>query len=203
MHSFFFRLRIKMVAVLYILEAFRNNNILPGLLLKRTRKGIEQQPIFFFGYGSKCLSCYISKKRSGIITSCQDFYLRKPERIENNCLIFFFFRLRFEMLNVLYMLDALRHSNIMPGLLPGQTRKDIKQPPNFFFRLRIKMLNVFYILDALRNKNIIPRTSTQVNQKGYRTIAYLFFRLRIKIPNVLYILEVLRHNNIMPGLLPE
>ena len=37
------------------------------------------------------------------------------------------------MLNVLYILEALRHNNIMPGLLPGWTRKDIEQQPNFFF----------------------------------------------------------------------
>ena len=36
------------------------------------------------------------------------------------------------MLNVLYILEALRHNN-MPGLLPGWTRKDIEQLPNFFF----------------------------------------------------------------------
>ena len=60
------------------------------------------------------------------------------------------------MLNVLYILEALKHNNIMPGLLPGQTGKDIEQQPNFFFRLRIKMLNVLYILEALRNNNILP-----------------------------------------------
>ena len=36
------------------------------------------------------------------------------------------------MLNVLYILEAAGHNNIMPGLLDGQTRKDIEQPPNFF-----------------------------------------------------------------------
>ena len=159
MHNFFFfRVRIKMLNVLYILEALRHNNIMAGLLDGRTRKDLylgEPERIqnnslifFFFGYGSKCLTCYISQKRSGIITSCNDFYLGEPETIQNNCLIFFF-RLRFEMLSVLYMLHALRHSNIISGLLPGQTRKDIEQPPNFFFRLRIKMLNVLYILEAL------------------------------------------------------
>ena len=35
------------------------------------------------------------------------------------------------MLNVLYILEALRHNNIMPGLQPGWTRKDIEQLPNF------------------------------------------------------------------------
>ena len=34
--------------------------------------------------------------------------------------------------NVLYILEALRHNNIMPGLLPGWTRKDIEQLPNSF-----------------------------------------------------------------------
>ena len=52
------------------------------------------------------------------------------------------------MLNVLYILEGLRHNNIMPGLLDGRTRKDIEQPPNFFFQLRIEMLNVLYILEA-------------------------------------------------------
>ena len=45
----------------------------------------------------------------------------------------FFFRLRVEMLNVLYIPEALRHNKIMPGLLPGSTRKDIEQLPKFFF----------------------------------------------------------------------
>ena len=58
------------------------------------------------------------------------------------------------MLNVLYLIEALRHNNIMPGLLPGQTRKDIDQLHNFSFRLRIKMLNVLYILEVLRNNNV-------------------------------------------------
>ena len=107
-----------------------------------------------------------------------------------------------EMLNVLYILQAVRHNNIKPGLLPGSTRKNIEQQANFYFRLRIKMLNVFYILEALRNKNIIIRTSTWVNQIGYRTTAYFFFRVRMKMLNVLYILEALRHNNFMPGPLP-
>ena len=52
------------------------------------------------------------------IIICQDFYLDEPERIKNNCLIFFL-RLRVEILNVLYILEALRHNDIMPGLLPG------------------------------------------------------------------------------------
>ena len=45
----------------------------------------------------------------------------------------FFFRQRIKMLSVLYILEALRHNNIMQGLLPGSTRKDIEQQPNFFF----------------------------------------------------------------------
>ena len=59
------------------------------------------------------------------------------------------------MINVLYILEALRHNNIMPGLQPGRTRMDIEQQPNFSFRLRIEMLNVLYILEALRHKNIM------------------------------------------------
>ena len=62
------------------------------------------------------------------------------------------------MLNVLYILEALRHNNIMPGLLPEWTRKDIEQLPNFFFRLRIDMLNKYllYILEGLRHNNNMP-----------------------------------------------
>ena len=60
------------------------------------------------------------------------------------------------MLNVLLILEALSHNNIMPGLLAGRTRKDIEQPPNFFFLLRIEMLHVLYILEALRYNNIMP-----------------------------------------------
>ena len=37
------------------------------------------------------------------------------------------------MLNVLCILEALRHNNIMPGLLPRSTRKDTEQLHNFFF----------------------------------------------------------------------
>ena len=60
------------------------------------------------------------------------------------------------MLNVLYILEALSHNNIMPGLLQGRTGKDIEQPLNFFFLLRIEMQNVLYILEALRYNNIMP-----------------------------------------------
>ena len=35
--------------------------------------------------------------------------------------------------SIYYILEALRHNNIMPGLPDGRTRKDIEQPPNFFF----------------------------------------------------------------------
>ena len=59
------------------------------------------------------------------------------------------------MLKVLYILEGLRHNDIMPGLLPGWTRKDIEQLPNFFFlRLRVEMLNVLYIPEALRHNNM-------------------------------------------------
>ena len=102
-----------------------------------------------FFYQSNCY--HISQKRSGIII-CQDFYLRWTrkdiEQLPN-----FFLRLWVEMLNVLYILEALRHNN-MPGLLPGWTRKDIEQLPNFFLRLRVEMLNVLYILEALRHNNM-------------------------------------------------
>ena len=60
------------------------------------------------------------------------------------------------MLNVLYILEALRYNNNMPDLLPEWTRKDIEQLPNFFFRQPIKILTVLYILKALEHKNIMP-----------------------------------------------
>ena len=60
------------------------------------------------------------------------------------------------MLNVLYILEALRQNSIMPGLLPGRTRKDIEQTPYFFFWLPIKIVNLLYILEALRHNNIMP-----------------------------------------------
>ena len=60
------------------------------------------------------------------------------------------------MLNVLYILEALRHKNIVRGLIPEWDRKDTEQNPNFYFRLRIKMLNVLYILEALKDNNIMP-----------------------------------------------
>ena len=37
------------------------------------------------------------------------------------------------MLNVLYILEALRHNNIMQRLLPEGTIKDIEQLTDFFF----------------------------------------------------------------------
>ena len=37
------------------------------------------------------------------------------------------------MLNLLYILEALRHNYIMPGLVPEWTRKDIEQLPNSYF----------------------------------------------------------------------
>ena len=49
------------------------------------------------------------------------------------------------MLNVLYILEALRHNYIMPGFLPGWTRKDMEQLPFF---LRVEVLNVVF-LEAL------------------------------------------------------
>ena len=60
------------------------------------------------------------------------------------------------MFNVLYILEALRHNNILPGLLPGWSRKDREQLPIFFFRVPIEMLNMLYILEALRHNNILP-----------------------------------------------
>ena len=63
------------------------------------------------------------------------------------------------MLNVLYLLEALRHKNVMPGLLPELTRKDIEQLPIFFFYgygSKCKTKDLLYILEALRHNTIMP-----------------------------------------------
>ena len=77
------------------------------------------------------------------------------------------------MLNVLYILEALRHNNFMPGLLPGFTRKDIEQLANFFFRLQIKMLNVLYIL------RLVPG----LTRKDIEGLPNVFIRLLIEMLN--------------------
>ena len=78
------------------------------------------------------------------------------------------------MLNVLYILEALRHNNIMPGLLPGWTRKDIEQLPNFFLRLRVEMLNVLYILEALRHNNT-PGLQPGLTRKDIEQLPIFFY----------------------------
>ena len=107
------------------------------------------------------------------------------------------------MLNVLYILEALRDNNIIPGLLSGWTRKDIEQLPNFFFRLRIEIINVLYILQALRHNNIMPGLLLGWTRKDIEQMHSFFFRLRIKMLTVLYILEAFRNSNMLPGLLPK
>ena len=73
------------------------------------------------------------------------------------------FFLRVEMLNVLYILEALRQ-NHMPGLLPGWTREDIEQLPIFFFfRLRVQMLNVLY-------------QAMQTQEKKFKNVFYCFYK---------------------------
>ena len=78
------------------------------------------------------------------------------------------------MLNVLYILEALRHNN-MPGLLPEWTRKDIEQLPNFFFGPRIKMLTVLFILQALKHNNIIPELLPGWTRKDLEKLPNFFF----------------------------
>ena len=60
------------------------------------------------------------------------------------------------MLNVLNMLEVLRYNYIMPGLLPGWTRKDTEQLPNFLSATGRNTECVNYILEALRDINIMP-----------------------------------------------
>ena len=77
------------------------------------------------------------------------------------------------MLNLLYILEALRH-NTMPGLLPGWTRKDIEQ------------LNVLYILEALRH-NDMPGLLPGWTRKDIEQLPIFFST--VEMLNVLYILE--------------
>ena len=109
---------------------------------------------------------------------------------------------RVEILNVLYILEALMHNNIMTGRLPGWTTKDIEPLADFFFRLRVEMLNVLYILEALRHNNIMPGLLPGWTRKDIEKLPNFSFYTPVEILNVLYILEALRGNNIMPGLLP-
>ena len=84
------------------------------------------------------------------------------------------------MLTVLYIVEALEHKNIVPGLLPGWTRKDIEQLPDFFFRLRIEMLNVLYILEALRNNNIIRGLLPGKTRKDIEQQPNFFFSVTVQ-----------------------
>ena len=78
------------------------------------------------------------------------------------------------MLNVLYILEALRLNNIMPGILPGRIRKDIEQQPNFFFQLRMKMLNLLYILEAVRHNNFMPGLLSRRTGRDIEQLPYFF-----------------------------
>ena len=79
----------------------------------------RSNPILPFGtvactfFPTTFLELAVSWKRSGIITSCQDFYLGEQKVYTVEQLPSFFFRLRVEMLNVSYILEALRHNNII------------------------------------------------------------------------------------------
>ena len=59
---------------------------------------------------------------------CQDFYLNEAERIQNNFLNFFFQRV--EMLNLSYILEALRH-NTMP--VPSCSKDGQRYPPDKYW----------------------------------------------------------------------
>ena len=114
----------------------------------------------------KCWLCYISQKRSGI-RGCRDFNLGEQERIYNICLDF---QLRLQMLIMLYIPEALRHTR-MPGLQPGWTRKDIKHLPGFSFTFQ----NADYVVHPRSAQAYADAgTSTWVNQKGYTTFAWIF-----------------------------
>ena len=67
---------------------FRQCSPSPMLCSTFTFSFFKRQDIFLSTDGN-AKTCYISQKRSGIITSCQDFCLDEPERIQNNFLIFF------------------------------------------------------------------------------------------------------------------
>ena len=118
---------------------------------------------WIFIYVSKCWLWCISQKRSGI-RGCRDFNLGEPERIYNICLDF---HLRLKMLIMLYIPEALRHTQ-MPGLQPGWTRKDIQHLPRFSFASQ----NADYVIYPRSAQAYADAgTSTWVNQKGYTTFA--------------------------------
>ena len=79
------------------------------------------------------------------------------------------------MLNVLYILEAQRHNDIMPGLLPGWTKKDIEQLPTCFWRLRVKILNVLYILEALRHNYMTGLLPGWTRRDIEQLPSFLFF----------------------------
>ena len=87
---------------------------------------------------------------------------------------------------MLYILGALRHNNMKPGLLPGRSRKDIEQQPNVFFRLRIEMLNVLYILEALRHNNIMPGLLSGWTRKDIEQLPNLFSATARNTKRVIY-----------------
>ena len=106
-------------------------NIMPTPLPGLTRKDIEQLFILFYYYFFKFLFTATGRNAKRLYTlealSNNEYHSRistwmnqKGYRTSSLFFIFFFFlRLRVEMLSVLYILEALRHNCIMPGLLPG------------------------------------------------------------------------------------
>ena len=82
------------------------------------------------------------------------------------------------MLNVLYTLEALRHKDILPGLLPGWTRKDIEQLPNSFFTATSRNAKrVIIILEALRHNDIMPGLLAGWTRKDIEQLPNFFFSL--------------------------
>ena len=155
-----------------------------GLQPGWTRKDIEQLPNFFStGRNAKLVIyrgsaqvemalCVIhSRSHSDIINIMSGVlpgWTRKD--IKNNCP--FFLQLWVEMLNMLYILEALRHNNVMSGFLPGWTRKDIEQLPKFYSAIGGNVKHVIYPRSTQITLNKCHvRTSTWMNQKGYRTTA--------------------------------
>ena len=95
------------------------------------------------------------------------------------------------MLNVLYILEAFRNNNILPGLLPGRTRRDIEQLPHFFFLRQLFFIFILYLslslmvhpgrsrcmmllcLSASRIYNTLSIQISSRKKKGYCSISFL------------------------------
>ena len=124
------------------------------LIISPYRKENFPNENFWTVESSRCLSSFNCYCQSKFVTN-----LNYNIRLD--------FHLRFKMLIMLYIPEALRHTR-MPGLQPGWTRKDIQHLPRF----SIASPNADYVVNPRSAQAYADAgTSTWVNQKGYTTFA--------------------------------